>query len=298
MRSAGEDVPVSPKADKAAARPVVTLDVGAATDVGHKRASNEDSCLTGYPIFAVADGMGGHDAGDRASQAVIQQLSVLVGEREIQPLMLVAALETARASVVAISDETARGAGSTVAGVAVSVHQGVPSWLVFNIGDSRIYRLRDSELAQLSVDHSLVQELLDRGQISPDEVANFHGKNVITRAVGADDSNADFWLHPIVQNERLLLCSDGLTGEVSDDDIAELLRSTSGAQATAQALVQRALDNGGGDNVTAVVLDVREGGVSQLEVDVEQHAQRPPDNASADTIELPRAKAARKKGDN
>jgi protein phosphatase len=223
---------------------------------------------------------------------------VLVGEREIQPLALVAALETARESVAAISDETARGAGSTVAGVAVSVHQSIASWLVFNIGDSRIYRLRDSKLAQLSVDHSLVQELLDRGQISPDEVANFHGKNVITRAVGADDSNADFWLHPIVQNERLLLCSDGLTGEVSDGDIAEVLRSTPGAQAAAEALVLRALDNGGGDNVTVVVLDVREGGVSPLDADSEQHAQRPPESADGDTIELPRAKAVRPKGDN
>ena len=271
--------------------PAVVLDAGATTDVGLRRMANEDSYLTGYPIFAVADGMGGHDAGDRASQTVIHHLSSLVGKREIQPEALLAVLETARVSVAAIADETERGAGSTVTGVAVSTHGGTAHWLVFNIGDSRVYRLHDGLLSQLSIDHSLVQQLLDSGELSPADLAAFQGKNVITRAVGAEDSDADFWMHPIMQNERLLLCSDGLTGEASDEEIRELLLTTPGAQSAADALVQRALANGGRDNVTVVVLDVLVGGIVPVLDDEtvlsSRRAAQALENASADTVEIP-----------
>jgi protein phosphatase len=290
---------VSPKNATREPPPAVVLDAGAATDVGLRRKANEDSYLTGYPIFAVADGMGGHDAGDRASQAVIQHLSTLVGARAILPETVVAALEGARLSVAAIADETERGAGSTVTGVAVSVHEGTAYWLVFNIGDSRVYRLRDGLLAQLSVDHSLVQQLLDSGELAPGDLATFRGKNVITRAVGADDSNADYWMHPIVQNERMLLCSDGLTGEASDEEIRELLLATPGAQPAADALVGRALANGGRDNITVVVLDVLVGGIppSFDEETVLSHrrAAQNDENATADTVEIPVRKAPRGK---
>jgi protein phosphatase len=277
--------------------PAVVLGIGATTDVGHRRQANEDSYLTGYPVFAVADGMGGHDAGDRASQAVIHELSSLVGAGDIKPDTLVAVLELAQARVVAIADETARGAGSTVTGVAVSLYEGVAHWLVFNIGDSRVYRLREGVLTQLSVDHSLVQQLLDTGQLAPAEVAGFRGKNVITRAVGADDSHADYWMHPIVQNERLLLCSDGLTGEVSDDEVRNLLLTIPGAQPAADALVQCALRNGGRDNVTVIVLDVLVGGIAS-ELDEQtvlsnRRAAAANENASADTVEIPIPKARR-----
>lgn len=277
--------------------PAVVLDAGATTDVGLRRKANEDSFLSGYPVFAVADGMGGHDAGDRASQAVIHQLSSLVGKREIQPEALVSVLETARLTVAAIADETERGAGSTVTGVAVSMHEGVAHWLVFNIGDSRVYRLRDGLLVQLSIDHSLVQQLLDSGELAPADLAAFQGKNVITRAVGADDSDADYWMHPIVQNERLLLCSDGLTGEASDEEIRELLLATPGAQPAADALVRRALENGGRDNVTVIVLDVLVGGITptfdeETEVSSRREAELR-ENASADTVEIPVREAPR-----
>ena len=277
--------------------PAVVLDAGAATDVGLRRKANEDSYLTGYPIFAVADGMGGHDAGDRASQAVIQQLSTLVGARDIRPETLVAALETARVSVAAIADETERGAGSTVTGVAVSMHEAIAHWLVFNIGDSRVYRLRDGLLSQLSIDHSLVQQLLDSGELAPADLASFQGKNVITRAVGADDSDADLWMHPILQNERLLLCSDGLTGEATDEEIRDLLLATPGAQPAADALVKRALENGGRDNVTVVVLDVVVGGIlpvfDEETVLSSRRAAEAEDNANADTVEIPPREARR-----
>lgn len=282
---------MSPKNATREPPPAVVLDAGATTDVGLRRKANEDSYLAGYPIFAVADGMGGHDAGDRASQAVIQQLATLVGKRDIQPETLVAVLETASVSVAAIADETERGAGSTVTGVAVSMHDGTAHWLVFNIGDSRVYRLHEGLLSQLSIDHSLVQQLLDSGELAPADLAAFQGKNVITRAVGADDSDADLWMHPIMQNERLLLCSDGLTGEATDDEIRELLLATPGAQPAADALVARALSNGGRDNVTVVVLDVLVGGIAQVvEEETVLSSRRAAEldaNASADTVEIP-----------
>lgn len=291
---------MSPKNATREPPPAVVLDAGATTDVGLRRMANEDSYLTGYPIFAVADGMGGHDAGDRASQAVIQQLSTLVGRRDIQPDALVAVLDTARVSVAAIADETERGAGSTVTGVAVSMHEGTAHWLVFNIGDSRVYRLHEGLLSQLSIDHSLVQQLLDSGELAPADLAGFRGKNVITRAVGADDSDADFWMHPIMQNERLLLCSDGLTGEATDAEIRELLLATPGAQPAADALVQRALANGGRDNVTVVVLDVLVGGIAQVfeeeTVLSSRRAAQLDENASADTVEIPIRRGPRTRG--
>lgn len=269
--------------------PAVVLDAGASTDVGLRRQSNEDSFLAAYPVFAVADGMGGHDAGDRASQAVIEALSSLADELDLTPELLAGALDTAQSRVAAIAEETARGAGSTVTGVAVCLVDDVAHWLVFNIGDSRVYRLRDGELMQLSVDHSLVQQLIASGQLTPAELASFPGKNVITRAVGADDSFADYWMHPIVQNERILLCSDGLTGEVSDDAIRATLLATPGAKPAADALVQLALHNGGRDNVTVVVLDVLVGGVSPLDEGavLEDRARQIRENATADTVEIP-----------
>ena len=270
--------------------PAVVLGVGARTDVGRRRQANEDSYLTGYPVFAVADGMGGHDAGDRASQAVIEKLSALVGVLDVTPGTVVEALGFAQESVAAIAEETARGAGSTVTGVAVSLFDEVAHWLVFNIGDSRVYRLRDGELTQLSVDHSLVQQLLDSGQLARADLPGFQGKNVITRAVGAEDSYADYWMHPIVQNERLLLCSDGLTGEVSDEDVRNTLLTTPGAQPAADELVRLALQNGGRDNVTVIVLDVLAGGVlptfDEETVLSSRRAAEAEDNASADTVEI------------
>jgi len=242
----------------------VLIGPGVRTDVGHKRKANEDSYLSGFPVFVVADGMGGHDAGDRASQAVVREIAVLVGQDHVGPAELADVLDRAQASVGLIADETERGAGSTLTGVIVTMQGDIAHWLVFNVGDSRVYRLRDGELVQLTVDHSVMQQLLDDGTLDPSEIAAYPGKNVITRAMGADDSDADYWLHPIVQNERLLLCSDGLSGEVTDEVIRTTLLTTPGAQPAADRLVELALENGGKDNVTVIVLDVLAGGLDPL----------------------------------
>jgi PPM family protein phosphatase len=272
----------------------VLIGPGVRTDVGLKRKANEDSYLAGYPVFVVADGMGGHDAGDRASQAVVHQLSALVGLDHVGPEELAEVLERAQAAVGLIADETERGAGSTLTGVIITSQGGIPHWLVFNVGDSRVYRLREGELAQLTVDHSVMQQLLDAGELDPSEIDSYPGKNVITRAMGADDSDADYWLHPIVQNERLVLCSDGLSGEVTDAVIRTTLLSTPGAQEAADALVALALENGGRDNVTVIVLDVLAGGLDPLvdDLTVLTTPVAPPELVE-DTLEIPDRKGHR-----
>lgn len=274
----------------------VLIGPGVRTDVGLKRKANEDSYLSGFPVYVVADGMGGHDAGDRASQAVVQQLSSLVGQEGVGPDELAEVLSRAQAAVGLIADETERGAGSTLTGVIVTMQGSIAHWLVFNVGDSRVYRLRDGELTQLTVDHSVMQQLLDDGSLDPSEIDAYQGKNVITRAMGADDSDADYWLHPIVQNERLMLCSDGLSGEVPDDVIRTTLLTTPGAQAAADVLVSLALQNGGKDNVTVIVLDVLAGGLDPLVDDMTvlntSHIPAAPD-LNENTVEIPARKGHR-----
>lgn len=243
------------------AAPPVTLASAVATDVGLVRRANEDSALAEWPVFLVADGMGGYEAGDLASAAVVDAFRQhVVG----QPLATVAAvrdaLTQASVSVARIAAATDRGAGSTVTGVALVDDDGVPAWLVFNVGDSRVYRHHGTELEQLTVDHSLGQELVDSGALRAEDLPTYERRNVITRAIGAPDSTADSWLFPVVNGERLLLCSDGLTSEVSDEGIRATLTMSGRPESAAQALVQRARQAGGRDNITVVVVDVIAGG--------------------------------------
>jgi protein phosphatase len=132
---------------------------------------------------------------------------------------------------------------------------GVPYWLVLNIGDSRTYRLSRGSFSQVSVDHSAVQELVDAGQITPAQAAVHPRRHVVTRALGTgDETEADFWLLPIEEGDRMLVCSDGLNGELSDDQIAGILGSEADPQAAVDELIQAALRSGGRDNVTAIVI--------------------------------------------
>ncbi|QMU97068.1 serine/threonine-protein phosphatase [Microbacterium esteraromaticum] len=237
----------------------VVLNVAALTDVGLKRAVNEDAVLAESPIFLVADGMGGHDAGDKASIAVVEAFATLGGSA-VTTADIGAALARANEAVSSIAAQHARGAGSTVAAAALVEHDGVPHWLVFNVGDSRVYRHLGSALDQLTVDHSLGQELVDAGELRPENLAGFAQRNVITRAVGAADSVADSWLVPVIDGERLLICSDGLSGEISDESIRATLTMCGRPETAAEALVRRAKEAGGRDNISVIVIDVVSGG--------------------------------------
>lgn len=232
---------------------------GVATDVGHKRSHNEDSLVAMAPIFAVADGMGGHAAGDVASDAVVARLAELAGSDFTEPDAVVEALREATTDISHAIDEAELGVGTTVTGAAVTIHDGHPYWAIFNIGDSRAYLFARNVLTQVSVDHSVVQELVSAGFIKASDAENHPDSNVITRAVGFNTEPVpDFWIIPVTQGSRLLLCSDGLTREVSDLRLRLHLAAGLTPKETAAALVDAALAEGGRDNVTAVVVDVVE----------------------------------------
>jgi PPM family protein phosphatase len=235
-----------------------TIAMSAATDVGHVRQVNEDSYLAVHPIYAVADGMGGHAFGDQASQSAVLALASLA-DTMATPATVLAAIAAANESVAALtSGEETLVAGTTLTGVAL-VHAGVPlreHWMAFNIGDSRVYSWDGRDLRQVTVDHSAVQELVDAGELAPDEAHSHPERNVITRALGVTvDAEADVWLIPVGGAQTFVVCSDGLSKEVTDSRIAQTLAEHSNEDVSmAQALVQLALDSGGKDNVTVVVL--------------------------------------------
>jgi len=262
----------------------LVLSVGARSDVGSRRAVNEDSMLVAEPIYAVADGMGGHAAGDLASQAAIAELRAVAGVSDVTVPVLQTALDDAQRTVRVIADANVRGAGTTVTGVVSALHNGEPHWIVFNVGDSRVYRQRDGALEQLSHDHSFAQQLVDAGSMAKEDVNTYRGRNVITRAVGSDDSPADISLYPIRAAERVLICSDGLTTEVADDAIERLLDENPAAQAAADALVARAILNGGRDNVTAIVIDVVSGAPADAPAGPAETGS-PDDDAAADDLD-------------
>lgn len=231
------------------------LSWGGSTDRGLRRAVNEDAYIAEAPIFFVADGMGGHEAGAEASRVALDGFRGLVG----RPSVTVAEIETAYRDAVrgvASIDSDRFAAGTTLAGVAVCHDAGGTYWLVLNIGDSRTYRWARGALEQVSVDHSAVQLLLERGEIALDEAESHPQRNVVTRAVGAGSTGLpDYWMLPAAEGDRVLVCSDGLTKELRDDEIAAVLREEPSAAVAARRLVQESLTRGGRDNVTAVVVD-------------------------------------------
>lgn len=229
---------------------------GSATDRGRVRRLNEDSLLAYPPVFMVADGMGGHAAGDVASRLAVEEFSQLAGMTSASPDEVHACFHRTAARVRE-TVAAGRTAGTTVAGVAITSYDGGSYWLVFNIGDSRVYRFSGGELEQISVDHSVVQELVDRGEIGPEQALDHPERHIITRAVGTGaDPEPDYWLIPAGVTDRLLICSDGLTTELGDAALRRVLATVPDPQDAAAVLVAEALMAGGQDNVSAVVVDV------------------------------------------
>ncbi len=226
------------------------------TDTGFRRQHNEDSLVTQPPIFAVADGMGGHSHGDLASKAVAEQLGGLADLEAVEPIDVVDALRRATDIIEKLGDGEGA-AGTTVTGCAFAMHDDAPHFAVFNVGDSRTYAMLGERLTRITIDHSVVQELIDAGLLTEEEAETHPEANVVTRGVGAGiDPVPDYFLLPIMPQLRLLVCSDGLTKEVHDIDIERLLGEHAEPAAAASALVAAALDNGGRDNVSVIVVDV------------------------------------------
>lgn len=235
----------------------VELSWCAITDVGRRRESNQDSFVVHPPLFSVADGMGGHALGEVASGAVVRNLKQLADEGEVSRDSLNSALSRAVDAIELEAGDAELGAGTTVTGVFLTQDEGEPIWNVFNIGDSRVYQYFRGALSQITVDHSVVQHLIATGQISEDEAEYHPHANVITRAVGFNEEPVpDFDALALVPGQRLLICSDGLTKELTDNGIAHFLAEAKTVEEAAQKLVDEALNNSGRDNVTVVVIEV------------------------------------------
>ncbi|MDR3202999.1 MAG: protein phosphatase 2C domain-containing protein [Bifidobacteriaceae bacterium] len=266
---------------------LVHTDSAAVTDIGLTRPLNEDAVVARFPVFMVADGMGGHDAGDRASGIVAEEMGLLANTDSIKVAEVKNRLFAARHRIMALyAARPERAAGTTVSGVVVIGQAGVPYWLVVNLGDSRTYRLADATLEQLSVDHSEVQELIDRGALSPDQARVHPQRNVVTRALGAGVlHDPDYWLVPIEEHDRVLVCTDGLTTEVTDARIAALLLAHRTPAEAARALVEEALGAGGRDNISVIVVDAWD--VAGAAEDAEPTRDGLADSGSEDTVPRP-----------
>jgi serine/threonine protein phosphatase PrpC len=244
----------------------VELHHGAATDVGLVREVNEDAFLVAPPVFVVADGMGGHDRGDIASAIVVEEFARLAdrGYDPARGATVVAETLVQCQARIAEYDAGQRAQGAhdfhagTTAVVALLIEQsGEPKWLLANLGDSRAYRYNHGLLEQVSVDHSLVQELVESGAITASDAAVHPERHVITRALGGSGSTeADYFVLPLSAAERLVLCSDGVSGMIDDARIEQILGAAEDPRDAADQMVKAAVAAGGRDNATAVVVDV------------------------------------------
>jgi PPM family protein phosphatase len=236
----------------------VNVRVGAATDIGLVREGNEDSYLVEDPLFVVADGMGGHRGGEVASRLAIQTIEGMFRRGEGA---LSEQVQQANRAVFERSsaDRSVAGMGTTLTAALV---EGDRARLA-HVGDSRAYLLRDGELRMLTEDHTLVQEMVQQGEITPAEAERHPQRSVVTRALGIDASvPVDEVIVDLRPGDRLLICSDGLTGMVGDAAIADVLRREADPQRAAEALVKAANRGGGVDNTTVIVIAVGDGGAS------------------------------------
>jgi serine/threonine protein phosphatase PrpC len=229
--------------------------VGAKSDIGRARERNEDSLLLSDPLFAVADGMGGHKGGNVASAMALETLEEAARSGQLSEL--VEKVKEANVHVLGRgeAERDLQGMGTTLTAVKTD---GTKAYLV-HIGDSRAYLLRDGALQQLTQDHTLVQRMVDEGRLTKEEAEHHPQRSILTRALGVDaDAEPDPLTLDLLAGDRLLLCTDGLTGMVGIDRIHETLEGEPDAQVAADRLVDAANDAGGEDNITVIVLDFEE----------------------------------------
>jgi PPM family protein phosphatase len=231
--------------------------VGARTDVGRVREGNEDAFLAEDPLFAVADGMGGHQGGEVASQLALETLGRISGQPTPDGDAAPQLAETVREANQAVLDKASSDPGLAGMGTTLTAVLAARDRIFLaHAGDSRAYLLRDGELSRLTKDHTVVERLVDQGRLTSEEAAIHPQRSIVTNALGVDrDIQVDEAAHEVQAGDRLLLCSDGLTGMVSEDDILRVLTDERDPQAAADALVAAANEAGGQDNITAVVVD-------------------------------------------
>ena len=232
------------------------------TDVGMVRQVNQDYVFTtGKPLgilqnlFVVADGMGGHQAGDYASKCTVEVMIKEIAKSEGEDIerVLVKAIKAANREIIkeASGDEHLKGMGTTV--VAATVKE---QMLYFaNVGDSRLYLINQG-IQQLSKDHSLVEEMVRLGGIKPEEAKHHPDKNIITRAIGAKEGvEPDFFEHSLKKGDIILMCSDGLSNMIEDEEIFQIVKSGRDVVEITEDLIETANENGGKDNIGVVVIE-------------------------------------------
>ena len=264
---------------------------GAGTHPGQIRPDNEDHLHASNGVYVVADGMGGHEAGEVASLLAVERIRDVLLAEDLSPTAerVVEAISDANGDIfrAAIANPGQAGMGTTVTAIAViedpMAGRGAPNiddndgldldkvtpifprdqpeaLVLANVGDSRTYLFRHGRLRRVTIDHSYVQELVSTGHITDDEARTHPRRNIITRALGIEpDVKVDWWTLPLVRGDRFLLCSDGLVDEVADPDITRVLRDNTDPQTAVDLLIAMANAAGGRDNVTVIVVDVLEG---------------------------------------
>ncbi len=253
----------------------VLLRSGAATDVGRLRTINQDRfvLLPDRDLFIVADGMGGHQGGEVASQLAVETLRVAYQDATADALTEAIAAANDRIRNEGDADPDLRGMGTTVVALALMPEEPDPDGpfdddaeapqhlLIANVGDSRGYLFRDGSLTQLTEDHSVVADLVREGSISPEEAEVHPQRNIVTRVLGVYETvEVDLWPVDPIGNDRYLLCSDGLFNEVGADQIGSVLRRLGDPNEAASELVRLANEGGGRDNITVVIVDVVDDG--------------------------------------
>jgi PPM family protein phosphatase len=260
---------------------------GAMTDIGRMRKNNEDRFLSAGRLAAVADGMGGHRAGEVASAIAMEELSTLEHAGPFrtpadagEALRAVFLRANRRIRETAAADKELDGMGTTM----VALLEDGDSVHLANVGDSRAYLLRNGELTQVTVDHTLVQELIDEGRLRPEEAERHPQRSIITRALGVEpEVDVDLFTYKLQRGDRLLLCTDGLSGVVDETRIRNVLLRVADPQDTAERLVAMANEGGGPDNITVMVLDTEDRAVQQ--------ADRTADLSAVGTGAVPLARA-------
>jgi len=237
------------------------LQVAAATDTGRVRKHNEDSYVVGERLWAVADGMGGQAAGATASRIAAQCLASYDKTGDIDQGQISSLVGEINSKILAYSARHPKtaGMGTTLAGMALTKLGGQDHWLIFNVGDSRVYRLNGGILRQETTDHSEVQELVNQGKIRPSDARTHPNRNILTRCLGTPcPPLVGMRVVPCQPGDRMLICSDGLTSEVDDGKISVVLRTAVDPREAVDELIEAALENGGRDNVSIIVVGIDE----------------------------------------
>ncbi len=256
----------------------------AGSDTGRQRRANEDSLLARAPLFVVADGMGGAQAGEVASRIAVESFEGGVADTAQPEAGLAALAQQANARIYELSHSHAEqaGMGTTLTAVYVGEHE----IAIAHVGDSRAYRLRDGELLRLTEDHSLVDELLRQGRLTPEEAIEHPQRSVITRALGPEGTvEVDTRSYAARGDDVYLLCSDGLTTMLPEARVAELLREHRVLRDAGEALIAAANEAGGRDNITVVLLRVEELDVGAAPLTEEAPAVRPGEDTALPAAE-------------